>query len=92
MEKGKEATDAKVVPFKRLYGVKPATFEKMRSILQGEYDALHQKGGKTDDPRQAVYDHEIPAGVPDHGQYRSGIRRLQGLSLSVHPMGGKHTR
>jgi hypothetical protein len=46
MEKGKEAADAKAVLFKRLYRVKPATFEKMLSILQREYDALHEKGGK----------------------------------------------
>jgi hypothetical protein len=26
--------------------VKPATFEKMLSILQKEYDVLHEKGGK----------------------------------------------
>jgi hypothetical protein len=36
----------KLLFIKRLYGVKPAPFEKMRSILQREYDALHQKGGK----------------------------------------------
>ena len=38
--------DAKAVLFIRLYGMKPGTFEKMRSILQKEYDALRQKGGK----------------------------------------------
>ncbi|MDR2774785.1 MAG: hypothetical protein LBC19_08600, partial [Tannerella sp.] len=32
--------------FKRLYGVKPVTFEKMLSILQKKYHALYQKGGK----------------------------------------------
>ena len=30
--------------FKRLYGVKPYTFEKMMAILQKEYDELHKKG------------------------------------------------
>jgi hypothetical protein len=54
MEKEKEAGDAEAVLFKRLYGVKPATFEKMRSILQKEYDALHQKGGKP--PKLTVKD------------------------------------
>ena len=44
--RGEKAGDAKAVLFKRLYGVKPDTFEKMRSILQKAYDALHQKGGK----------------------------------------------
>jgi hypothetical protein len=32
--------------FKRLYGMKPGAFQKMLSILQKEYDTLHQKGGK----------------------------------------------
>jgi hypothetical protein len=34
MEKEKEAADAKAVVFKRLYGIKPDTFEKTLSILQ----------------------------------------------------------
>ena len=46
MRRGEKAGDAKAVLFKRLYGMKPDTFEKMRSILQRAYDALHQKGGK----------------------------------------------
>jgi hypothetical protein len=46
MKKGKKAVDAKAALFKRLYGVKPATFKKMLLILQKEYDTLHQKGGK----------------------------------------------
>ena len=54
MEKEIKATDAEAVLFKRLYGVKPATFEKMLSILQKEYDALHQKGGKP--PKLTVED------------------------------------
>jgi hypothetical protein len=36
-----------------LYGVKPATFEKMLSILQKEYRFLREKGGKP--PKPAVY-------------------------------------
>ena len=28
--------------FKRLYGVKPGTFEKMKGILQKEYNKLHK--------------------------------------------------
>jgi hypothetical protein len=55
MEKGKEVADARAVLFKRQYGVKPAAFEKMLSILQKEYKALHQKGGNppklTDDDK-----------------------------------------
>jgi hypothetical protein len=54
MGKEKKAADAKAVLFKRLYGVKPATFGKMRSILQKEYDVLHQKGGKP--PKLTVED------------------------------------
>jgi len=31
--------------FKRLYGVKPDTFDKMKAILQKEYDKMHNAGG-----------------------------------------------
>ncbi|MHB9293019.1 hypothetical protein Holit_02136 [Hollandina sp. SP2] len=54
MEKGKGAADAEAVLFKRLYGVKPARFKKMLSILQKEYDALHKNGGKP--PKLTVED------------------------------------
>ena len=54
MEKEEKAADAEAAFFKRLYGVKPHTFEKMLSILQKEYDALHQKGGKP--PKLTVED------------------------------------
>jgi hypothetical protein len=54
MRKRKKAIDAKTVVFKRLYGVKFVTFEKMLSILQKKYDALHQKGGKP--PKLTVED------------------------------------
>jgi hypothetical protein len=54
MGKEKEVADARAVLFKRLYGVKPAAFEKMLSILQKEYSALHQKGGKP--PKLTVKD------------------------------------
>ncbi|MDR2483764.1 MAG: hypothetical protein LBD55_00005 [Treponema sp.] len=46
MRKGKKAGDAKAVIFKRLYGVKPGTFEKMKEILQEAFDELHKQGGK----------------------------------------------
>jgi hypothetical protein len=46
MGRGKKARDAKDVLFKRLYGVKPGTCNKMLSILQKEFDALHKNGGK----------------------------------------------
>ena len=54
MEREKKASDAKAVLCKRLYGVKTDTFGKMLSILQKEYDALHQKGGKP--PKLTVED------------------------------------
>ena len=54
MGRRKKASDAKAVLFKRLYGVKPDTFKKMLSILQGKYDALHQNGGKP--PKLTVED------------------------------------
>ena len=38
--------------FKRLYGVKPDTFEKMKGILQKEYNKLHKAGGSP--PKLAV--------------------------------------
>jgi hypothetical protein len=46
MGKRKKAEDAKEALFKRLYGVKSATFGKMLMILQKEFDELHKKGGK----------------------------------------------
>jgi hypothetical protein len=46
MGRGKKAQDAKEALFKRLYGVKPATFNKMLTILQKEFDAMHRNGGK----------------------------------------------
>jgi len=40
--------------FKRLYGVKPATFEKMKAILQKEYGKMHKLGGSP--PKLTVED------------------------------------
>jgi hypothetical protein len=54
MENEKEVSDAKAVLFKRLYGVKPVTFDKMLSILQNAYDASHEKGGRP--PKLTVKD------------------------------------
>src|SRR5215469_92722 len=42
----KKAPNAKEALFKRLYGVKPATFNKIRSILQKEFDEMHKNGGR----------------------------------------------
>ncbi|MDR1176216.1 MAG: transposase family protein, partial [Treponema sp.] len=54
MGRGKKASDARDVLFKRLYGVKPGTFYQMLSILQKAFDALHKKGGKP--PKLTVED------------------------------------
>jgi hypothetical protein len=54
MENEKKAADAKAVLFNRLFGEKPGTLKKIQSILQREYDALHQKGGKP--PKLTVED------------------------------------
>ena len=40
--------------FKRLYGVKPDTFDKMLAILQKEYDKMHKAGGAP--PKLSVMD------------------------------------
>ena len=40
--------------FKRLYGVKPGTFEKMLGILQKEYNQIHKTGGSP--PKLTVKD------------------------------------
>ena len=54
MGREKKKAKAKAALFKRLHGVKPDTFEKMRSILQKEYEILHEKGGKP--PKLTVAD------------------------------------
>jgi hypothetical protein len=54
MGQGKPVQDAKDVLFKRLFGVKPETFEAMKSILQKEFDKLHRQGGSP--PRLSVED------------------------------------
>jgi hypothetical protein len=41
MGREKKKAKAKAALFKRLHGVKPDTFKKMLSILQKEYDVLH---------------------------------------------------
>ena len=40
--------------FKRLYGVKPSTFNKMKAILQKEYYKMHKTGGAP--PKMTVGD------------------------------------
>jgi hypothetical protein len=46
MGRGKINYNDEAHTFKRLYGVKPATFNQMLSILQKEYNTMHKNGGK----------------------------------------------
>ena len=45
MGQRKKKKDEKEEAFKRLFGVTRETFEKMKSVLQKEYDELHRQGG-----------------------------------------------
>jgi hypothetical protein len=45
MGRKKQTDDAKSAVFNRLFGVKPETFERVKVILQKEYDKLHKRGG-----------------------------------------------
>jgi predicted DNA-binding protein YlxM (UPF0122 family) len=54
MGREKSAKKAQEELFKRLYGVKPDTFNKMKLILQKEFDVLHKDGGKP--PKLTVED------------------------------------
>jgi len=46
MGRGKINYNDKAHIFKRLYGMKPATFNKMLSILRKEFNKMHKNGGK----------------------------------------------
>ena len=46
MKRVKELPNGKDVIFKRLYGVKPKSFDSMVSILQKEFNRLHKPGGR----------------------------------------------
>ena len=45
MRRKKKNYNDKVSTFKRMFGVKPDTFAKMKQILEKEFEKLHQKGG-----------------------------------------------
>ena len=45
MRREKKNYNDKVSTFKRMFGVKPDTFAKMKVILEKEFEKLHQKGG-----------------------------------------------
>jgi hypothetical protein len=56
MGRGKKMQDAKDALFKRLYGVKPDSFNKMLSILQKEFRCVKtRQASQTDTQRQAIY-------------------------------------
>jgi len=55
MGKGKKYdSESPEAVFKRLYGVKPDTFDKMLAILQKEYNKMHKAGGSP--PKLTVKD------------------------------------
>jgi hypothetical protein len=54
--------------FKRLYGVEPDTFDKMKAILQREYDKIHKKGGSP--PKLTVKD-KLTAALKYLREYRT---------------------
>ena len=54
MGRGKKKQNKNDAVFKRLFGVKQETFEKMKAILQKEYDKMHRFGGKP--PKLSVED------------------------------------
>jgi hypothetical protein len=89
MRRKKKATDAKKILFKRLYGIKPGTFEKMLSVLQKEYDALHQKGGK---PPKLTVEEKLYITLKYLREYRtmdSIAAEYGGDGLPVCPMDGR---
>jgi predicted DNA-binding protein YlxM (UPF0122 family) len=68
--------------FKRLYGVKPETFEKMKEILQKEYNKLHKAGGSP--PKLAVKD-KLMVTLKYYREYRTmeSIGAEYGVSKST---------
>ena len=54
MGRGKKNYQDAKSTFKRLFGVKPDTFNKMRDILEKEYSEMHKKGGSP--PKLSVED------------------------------------
>jgi hypothetical protein len=65
---GKKAPDGKDVLFKRLYGVKPKTFQKMLLILQKEFVALYKKRGK---PPKLTLEDKLYIALKHLREYRS---------------------
>jgi len=68
--------------FKRLYGVKPETFDKMKGILQKEYTKLHKAGGSP--PKPEVRD-KLTVTLKYYREYRTmeSIGAEYGVSKST---------
>jgi hypothetical protein len=54
--------------FKRAYGVEPATFEKMKAILEKEYNKLHKSGGS---PPKLTIDDKLKITLKYLREYRT---------------------
>jgi hypothetical protein len=83
MGKGKKySPNSPEAVFKRLYGVKPDTFEKMKGILQKEYNKLHEAGGST--PKLEVED-KLTVTLKYYREYRTmeSIGAEYGVSKST---------
>jgi hypothetical protein len=52
MGRGKINYNDKEHAFKRMFGVKPGTFNRMKEILEKEYGKMHKKGGSP--PKMSV--------------------------------------
>jgi hypothetical protein len=68
MGRGKKKRDAKEETFKRLFGVNRETFEKMKSILQREYDRQHKKGGS---PAKLSLEDKLTMTLKYYREYRT---------------------
>jgi hypothetical protein len=68
MGKGKKNYNDPVSTFKRLFGVKPETFEKMKGILQKEYNKMHKRGGS---PSRLTVENKLYATLKYLREYRT---------------------
>ena len=68
MGRRKKTRDVKEQTFKRLFGVNSGTFEKMKSILQKEYDRQHQKGGS---PAKLSLEDKLTITLKYYREYRT---------------------
>ena len=68
MGKGKKNYTDQVSTFKRLFGVKPETFKKMKEILEKEYNKIHKKGGS---PPKLTVENKLYATLKYLREYRT---------------------